>query len=145
MKKGFILLETMFSILILSILSIIVLAIFARTIAVFDEILKEEFNRINIENSIINLFRFFRDDIKVETAHFTDAGYKKYFEFERKNGEKLQLEKYLNYLRMVFIDKYNKKTYEYLYTGKIIDINKIDNTLEFQFENYNLNIYSEEW
>lgn len=145
MKKGFILLETVFSILILSILSIIVLAVFARTIVMFDEFLKEEFKRINVENSMVNLFRFFRDDIKLGTVKFADIGYKKYFEFERKNGKRLQLEKFSNHLRMVFIDEYNRKTYEYLYTGKIIDINKIDNMLEFQLEDWKLNIYSEEW
>lgn len=144
-KKGFLMLETAFSIILISIISIIVLAFFARTIIMFDEILNREFTRINVENSMINLFRFFRDDIKVETVIYKDTGYKKYFEFYRKNNERIQLEKSSNYLKMIFIDAYNRKTIEYLYTGKIIDINKRDNMLEFQFEDYFLNIYSKEW
>ncbi|NUV00137.1 hypothetical protein XO12_08565 [Marinitoga sp. 1154] len=145
MKKGFLMIETLFSMIAISIISIIGLALFARTIIMFNNVLEMEFNKINVENSIINLFRFFRDDIKVDTVTFKDAGYKKYFEFERKNGEKAQLEKISNYLKLVYIDVYNKKTYEYLYTGKEIDINKIGSFLEFNFEEYNLNIYSREW
>ncbi|KAF2955785.1 hypothetical protein [Marinitoga sp. 38H-ov] len=145
MKKGYLMLEAAFSIILISIISIIVLAFFARTIIMFDEILNMEFKRINVENSLVNLFRFLRDDIKVDTVKFKDIGYKKYFEFYRKNNEKLQLEKSSNYLKMIFIDEYNRKTIEYLYTGKIIDINKRDNMLEFQFEDYFLNIYSKEW
>ncbi|WGS65528.1 hypothetical protein [Marinitoga aeolica] len=145
MKKGYLMLETSISLILISILSIIVLALFARTIIMFKQILYINFNIINIENSIVNVFRFFRDDIKVETVDFKDVGYKKYFEFERKNGEKLQIEKYSNYLKMVFVDEYNRKTYEYLYIGKNVDIEKEDKILKFQLENYGLNIYSEEW
>ncbi|WP_129409984.1 hypothetical protein [Marinitoga lauensis] len=145
MKKGYLMLETSISLILISILSIIVLALFARTIIMFKEILYINFNVINVENSLVNLFRFFRDDIKVETVDFKDAGYKKYFEFERRNNERLRIEKYSNYLRMIFIDKYNRRTYEYFYTGKNVDIGKEDKILKFQLENYELNIYSEEW
>jgi competence protein ComGC len=146
MKKGFLLIESALSLLIISIISIIVLALFARTIIMFKEVMNMNFNRINVENSIINIFRFFRDDIDVSTVKFNDAGYKKYFEFKRKNNEKLQIEKSNNYLKMIFIDQYNKRTYEYLYTGKSIDIDMKENKMmEFQLENYKLNICSEEW
>ncbi|SHE38428.1 hypothetical protein SAMN02745164_00340 [Marinitoga hydrogenitolerans DSM 16785] len=145
MKKGFLMLEISLSLIIMSIISIIVLAIFARTIIMFKEIIEIDFNRINVENSILNLFRFFRDDIKVNTVKFVDTKYKKYFEFERVNNEKIQIEKSSNYLKLIFINSYNERVYEYLYSGKMIDINKRDNILEFQLENYVLNIYSGEW
>lgn len=146
MKKGFLLMESTLSLLIISIISIIVLALFARTIIMFKEVINMNFNRINVENSVINMFRFFRDDIEVSTVKFNDGGYKKYFEFKRKNNEKLQIEKTSNYLKMIFIDQYNKRTYEYLYTGKSVDIDMKENKMmEFQLENYKLNICSEEW
>ncbi|AEX85949.1 hypothetical protein XO10_07685 [Marinitoga sp. 1135] len=146
MKKGYILLESVISLMILSIISAIVLAISARTIVMYKEILYKDFKRLNAENSILSLFKLLKYDIKPETIEFKEYSLTKQMIFLNNEDKPVIIEKYGNDLSVVYINEAGQKTRDYLYRSvNMSDLNYQNKIMKFRFDNYELNIYSEEW
>ncbi|BBE30088.1 hypothetical protein OSSY52_02290 [Tepiditoga spiralis] len=125
MKNGFILIETVFELLIISIMTLAVLATFARTVFILKKVMNDIVDLNIKENSIMETIRITKNEIK--NLYY----YNEYMIISNNNGEKTGL-KY---------NKYSKKLYRYKNNYGTVGITYIgDNITKFNYEKNFLSI-----
>ena len=125
MKNGFIMLETVFELLIISIMTLAVLATFARTVFILKKAMNDIIDLNIKENAIMETIRITKNEMK--TFYY----YNGYMIVHNNNGEKTGL-KY---------NKYSKKLYRYKNNYGTVGVTYIgDNITKFSYENNFLNI-----